>query len=102
MRAIRGGSTEYLRITIVADVDISDDATVASFDGGITWHALDHVGAAQPVQGSVGITYRLETRLLVGPSGRLTLPAGTVPVLVRVTDSPEVPEVNAGTLVVTA
>ena len=88
MRAIRGDSTEYLKINLTSPDDITTDLVEVSLDSGVTWHAAEHVTGG--------------VRILIGPAGVASLPAGRWDVRVRITDSPEIPVISAGTLAVTA
>lgn len=87
-RAIRVDSTEYVKVTLTADHDITADTIEISLDGGGTWHSAEHVTGG--------------VRILVGPAASLPLAAGMRAVLLRIYDSPEVPVISAGSLVVLA
>lgn len=75
-RTIRQDSTEYVSVTLVSPDEITGDPVEMSFDNGVTWHAAQVTGP--------------EARVLVGPS-EILLPKARLSVLVKVTDSPEIP-----------
>jgi hypothetical protein len=100
---ISTASLEYVRVRVAATsagaaVNPTSDAVSMAFIA----------GAAAPVSGdwktaswdtdatTTPVTYRAQC--LVGPSGTVTLAAGTYTVWVKVTDSPEVPVRRAGQL----
>lgn len=76
-------SVEYVHVKLTTPQDVSADPVEISFDGGSTWHAAQHETGG--------------VRILVGPD-QLLLPTGLLRVLVRITDSPEVPVLDAGRL----
>jgi hypothetical protein len=88
-RTILRGSTEYLKVELTADVTLDAQAVEFSLDDQATWLPAEAVG-------STGTT-RVYRHLLT-PEEQ---PGGfTVEVLVRITDTPEVPVINAGTLTI--
>lgn len=92
MATLRRDSTEYVSIPITAPVDIDSDVVEVAFV-----HGQNNVPAdwfAATVTDGVA-------KVLVGPDGVIELTPQTWYVVVRVTDSPEVPVVNAGALIVT-
>lgn len=94
-------SKEYIRVAVSAKesgtaVDPTSDTVTMAF-----------VTTDEPVSGDFK-TASWETdngkyyaRCLVGPGGTITLSDGLYSVWVKVTDSPEVPVLKAGTLMVT-
>lgn len=81
------GSTEYVSVTVTADVPLTDAMPVdLTLDDGATW--LDCIWL-----GSEGTTRRART---LAPVTHST--PGYVRVVVRVTDTPEVPLIPAGYL----
>lgn len=84
-RTIYKGSVEYLSVTVTADVTLDAQPVAISFDR-TTWVACTW-------QGTAGLT-----RTASVLANDANLPATNSPVFVKVTDSPEVPIVNAGTL----
>lgn len=88
-RTIVRGTTEYLKVELTADVTLDAQPVDFSLDNGETWLAATGLGAAATTR-----TYQ-----------HLLLPAeqpasSTVDVLVRITDNPEIPIINAGTLTI--
>lgn len=86
---MRHDSVEYLHIPITSPtgVDLTGAPIDVSFDGGTTWTAATWTGT--------------EARLLVGPGTTVgALPTGRVSVLVRITDAPERPVLEAGSITV--
>lgn len=75
-RTVRQESREYVSVTLTSPDDLTGIPVELSFDSGATWHAAEVIGD--------------NARVLVGPS-RIELPRARILVLVRVTDSPEIP-----------
>lgn len=89
-RTIHRGTTEYLKVELTADVTLDTQPVEFSLDDGTTWLTAEGIGAAAMTR-----TYR---HLLL-PEEQ---PAGSVvEVLVRITDNPEIPIINAGSLTIT-
>lgn len=84
VRIINVDSTEYLTVAITSDRDVTADPVSISFDYGATWHLAAHATGG--------------VRLLVGPSGDVTLTPGVYDVRVRISDSTEIPVLSAGSL----
>ena len=95
-------STEYLRYVITTTV------------GGVHYNPTsDHVQFAFPAQGQAPATWvdgswetltaptEYVARCLIGPSGAVTLTAGTWDVWIKITDSPEIPVRYADTINIT-
>lgn len=82
------GSAEYLDVGVKCDVVLDSQPVAFSLDHGATWQAATW-------QGSAG-TSRTASLLLDG-----TLPVGRYRVLVQITDSPEIPIIDAGYLAIT-
>jgi len=94
-------STEYVTATITADHDITGDviqvALPASGSAPANWINATVLGVV-PGSGQWTATYRL----LIGPaSGDVALEAGTYDWYCRITDTPEVPVRNVGTIKIT-
>lgn len=89
-RTMYTGTIEYLTVTVVADVSLDNsDAVAISFDR-VTWLTATWLGSA-------GMTRQCQ--VLLGAGNALpTKPSQTV--YVRVTDNPEAPVLNAGTLII--
>lgn len=86
---MRHDSVEYLTLSVTADHDITADPVQVSFDNGTTWVALEHV---------TGDAWRI----LVGPGHPVSFNPGDQPkVVVRVSDTPEDPTIDAGRLYIT-
>jgi hypothetical protein len=83
------GSVEHLAATVTADIEL-DAQTVEFSTDGETWHAADW-------EGDPGLTRTART---VAPITWESTGRGPVPVLVRVTDTPEVPIIIAGEVLV--
>jgi hypothetical protein len=85
----RADSLEYVKVTLTADHDITADTVQLSVDGGTTW-----VTAASLGNNTYGV--------LAGPGGVITWPTAgqNYKVLARVTDSPEIPVLDAGRIYV--
>lgn len=89
-RVIYRGATEYINAPVVANVTLSSQVVAFSFDAGVTWTAAAWVGSAG--------TTRTAQLLVVAST---TFPApGMYTLLVRVTDTPEIPIMNAGGITV--
>lgn len=88
-RSIVRGTTEYISVELTADVTLDDQTVEFSFDEGTTWLAAEAVG-------STGTTRTYRHLLTTGE----TPTASSVEVLVRITDTPEIPILNAGTLTI--
>lgn len=92
-RSIIQGTIEYIDVTVTADVNLSGTVEV-SFDKGATWTAATWQGSAATTR---------TARLLVDTTDVddddvLVWARDAYPVWVRLTDTPEVPIVNAGSL----
>lgn len=74
-------SKEYLKISVAADVTVTDDP--------VAWAFTDP--AADPTSWTAGDWSGNEARILVGPGGSVTLTKGVHDVWLKVTDSPEIP-----------
>lgn len=86
-RIVYRGSTEFLDVEVTASVQLDDDTPVAfSFDNRVTW--LEAAWEGSPA------TTRTAS-LLVDDE---LLGTKSTTVYVRITDNPEVPIVNAGTV----
>lgn len=83
------GSVEYVSVTVTADVTLDTQPVAISLDHGTTWLTAGW-------QGSAGTTRSARTASPVTFTERDNLP-----VHVRVTDTPEIPIIRAGTLNVT-
>lgn len=81
------GTKEYLKATVSCDVELDSQPVAFTFDGGDTFHDAEWIGAA-------GTTRKAQ--LLIDEDIPLTV--GRHNVYVRVTDSPEIPLIDAGTL----
>lgn len=82
-------SVEYLIIPLTSPDDITTNVVELSLDEGLTWRPCER-------------TAPKAARLLVGPGTAVgALPVGTHRVLIRITDAPEVPVLDAGRLYVT-
>lgn len=89
VRIIYTGTIEYLSGTVTANVTIGADVVAVSFDR-VTWYPAAWTGPTGTTQ-----TWQLLLGALV------PLPSTTnSTVFVRVTDNPEAPVMNAGTLTV--
>jgi hypothetical protein len=84
---LRVDSTEYVAVDVYTSVDISGSTAEMSFNRGSTWYPAI-------VDGS-------QVKVLVGPSGDVTLTRGSYRLLVRIHDLPEVPVLEAGSLSIT-
>ena len=85
------GSVEYLTVTVTADVTLGSQPVALSLDRGVTWLPATW-------QGDPGTTRQARTDepvTFTRPS-----PYRDTPVLVRVTDNPEVPLIAAGSYAV--
>lgn len=92
--ALEHTSLQYVRVPVTADgIDVTADPVAMAFTSGFgsspqsgDWHdaAWDNGNA----------------RILVGPGGDVTLFSGRYLIWVKVTDSPEIPVLRAGYLVV--
>lgn len=78
------GTIEYLNVEVNCDVTLDAQPVAFSLDKGVTWLTATWVGDPG--------TTRTAQILLDG-----TLPPKTYHVYVKVTDTPEIPVVNAGT-----
>lgn len=86
-RTIIRGSTEYLDITVRCDFTLSAQPVAFSFDEGATWLTAAWIGTA-------GLTRT--ARLLIDDTNA---PSGTgAKVYVKITDSTEIPILDAGRL----
>lgn len=81
------GSSEYLKAPITADVELDAQTVQLSKDGGTSWLAAEWVGDA-------GTTRTART------SSPVAWTRGTYHVYAKLTDSPEVPIVKCGTVIV--
>lgn len=106
MLSIPALSTEYIRVQVSAvksgvAADPTADGVQFSFPSEGTDPVTWYVGSWETVTSALGVsTYY--ARCLVGPSGGVVnLVTGKYDIWVKVTDSPEIPVLNAGTLVVT-
>lgn len=88
-RTMVRGTTEYLSVTLTADVQLDVQVVEFSLDDQATWLTAEAVGAAGLVR-----TYR---HLLV-PAEQPA--ASSVEVLVRITDTSETPIISAGWLTI--
>lgn len=79
------GSVEYLTVTVTADVTLDTQPVALSLDKGVTWLACTW-------QGSAATTRKARTTSPITFSGTWRNAA----VLVKITDTPEIPIVNAG------
>ena len=86
-RSIHRGSTEYLKVTLTSDVTLDAQPVEFSLDDGTTWLSAEAVGSAAMVR---------QYRHLLTPEEQPDKAA--VVVLVRITDNPEIPIIEAGTL----
>lgn len=87
-RHVYRGSVEFLTVTVTSSVPLDAQPVAISF-GGDTWLEAAWIG-------TVGKQRKAQTLI----SNATLPPAGTYPLYVRITDSPEVPIVPAGTVVV--
>ena len=88
-RVMYRGTIEYLEVTVTADVQLTGQPVYFSFDQ-VTWTAGEW-------DGEPGLTRT--ARILLGED--VPLPTkSSVAVYLKVTDSPEVPIMNAGILVI--
>ena len=100
---IRADSTEYAKATITVDKDITGDvievALPATGTDPTTWFTANVTGVVDNGNGKWTASYRL----LLGPAGgAVTLTKGTTyDWCVKVTDNPEVPIRNTGTVTAT-
>lgn len=82
------GSHEYLTVTVTSDVELGAQPVAISIDRGVTWLPATW-------QGSYGTTRKARTTdpvpLDVGGGSERQ-----IPVLVKVTDTPEIPLMRAG------
>lgn len=81
VRKVYRTSTEYLAVSVTADVTLSSQTVQISVDNQTTWLTATWVG-------STGTTRT--ARVLLQPNVNMPT-AGKRPVFVRLTDSPEVP-----------
>ena len=90
---MRSDSTEYVHIPITTDLDITGDTVTVGFvaaknDEPATWYPTVHETGG--------------VKILVGPEGGTAeLAEGTYYLVVKITDNPEVPVLNAGKLKIT-
>jgi hypothetical protein len=84
---LRADSTEYVTANVYTSEDITGSTAEMSFDRGVSWYPA-----------SLSET---QAKVLVGPSGDVTLARGSYQVLVRIHDLPEVPVIEAGSLSIT-
>lgn len=89
---MRADSTEYVHIPILSDVDITDDTVEVGFTP---------IKGGDPETWYPGIHETGGVKLLVGPEDGIDLGEGIWFLVVRVTDNPEVPVLNAGRLTLT-
>ena len=89
IRTIVRGSTEYLKVTLTADVELDTQDVAFSLDEGTTWLDAEPVGVA-------GLE-RVYQHLLIPAEYP---DSSVVDVLVRITDNPEIPLIRAGTLTI--
>lgn len=82
------GSVEYLTVTVTADVALTDQTVALSLDRGTTWLPCAWIG-------DEGTSRQART------TDPHMFTAGTVSVLVKVADTPEVPIIKAGQISVT-
>lgn len=94
-------STEFVHVTVSADVDLGDQAVALAFPLRGTqpedWYPAVWVGSTSMVNGK----YTRDCRVLVGPEAGVLGPAldvGTYTVYAHLTDNPEVPVLVSGTL----
>lgn len=85
-RVLYRGATEYVEASVTSDVTLDTQPVAFSFDGGTTWTAAAWTGSPALTR---------TARLLVVASTTFTTP-GIYTLLVKVTDSPEVPVISAG------
>lgn len=86
-RQILRGSTEYLEVTVTSTITLDAQPVAFSFDRE-TWLPAEWTGTAGTTR---------TARALVSDAN-LPQPRSVTPVYVRVTDNPEAPVINAGTL----
>lgn len=89
-RTILRGSTEYLKATLTSDVTLDGQTVEFSVDDGTTWLPATAVGPP-------GTTRTYQHLLL--PASQPT-PGVMVEVLVRITDNPEIPIIDSGSLLI--
>jgi hypothetical protein len=98
------GTREYLVRTIVATADLSAQTIAFSFDRGTTyypatWDAAPSVVSTEKVNGVDTTYYSRKAKVLLGDT--VPLPAlGEHPVWIKITDTPEIPIIPAGSLVI--
>lgn len=85
-RTIMRGSTEYLTVSVTADITLDAQPVAFSFDRTI-WLPAEWVGTAGTTRSA---------RLLVSDTNLPAPPTTSTAVYVKVTDNPEVPIVQAG------
>lgn len=107
MTRMTTGTREYIERFVYASVDLVAQTVEFSFDYGTTlhtgqWESDPSVLVTRVVDGVKVNRYRRIARLLLG-DGVTALPApGEYPVHIKVTDTPEIPIIPAGSLVVLA
>jgi hypothetical protein len=96
-RVIIQGTIEYLDVVVTADENLAGTVEL-SFDQGTTWTAAAWLGTAATTRTA---RLLLDTTATTGTPPVLVWPEGNYPVWVRLTDTPEIPIVSAGSLRVT-
>lgn len=98
---LRSDSTEFVTATVTADHDITgrviEVALPLAGTAPSTWYTAEVVSVLDTGNAQWKATYRI----LVGPTGAVTLTPGTYDWIVKVTDSPEIPVRLAGTVTIT-
>lgn len=90
-------ATEYVKSRVTATVGCvaynpTGDVVEVAFPAPGVSPTVWSVGSWE----TCGTTYY--ARILVGPAGTVTLPVGTYTMWLRITDAPEIPVMEAGTL----
>lgn len=85
-RTLHRGTVEYLEALVTCDMELDTQPVAFSFDRE-TWHTAEWIGSAGLIR---------TARLLVGDM--VPLPTRSGPLYVRITNTPEIPIIWAGTL----
>jgi hypothetical protein len=96
-RVIYRGATEYISSPVVSNVTLSAQPVHFSFDDRATWTAATWIGSS--VQDPQTLLWTRTAQLQVVASTMFPA-AGMFTLLVRVTDNPEIPIMNAGGITV--
>lgn len=90
------GSRVYWHVALESPDDLEGVLIEVSLDGGLSWVAAERGVFRDPALGSAGVRVQ-GARFLVGPGTGLAEQPGVYRVLIRATDHPEIPLLDAGT-----